>query len=64
MSGWTRDRAGAFVDWTRPPWRCGGVVNFLLPGESAQAVPPAEMRRRTTEYYRLVWHRARGRPEA
>ena len=50
---WTTDHDGQYVDWTKPPYRQGGIVTFLLPHETR--LDTAETIRRVTEYYRLVW---------
>lgn len=53
-SDWTRDGDGNFIDWTKPPYKVGGVINFLLPGEDAGKMPRGTWLKRQGEYMRLV----------
>lgn len=60
---WTRDAAGNYVDWTKPPYSRGkGIYVFLLEGEEAWRLEPAVRTQRIMEYYALVrrnWQRNR-----
>jgi len=53
MSDWTRDADGDYVDWTKPPYYVGGVINFRLPGESVGNMPRATWLKRHDEFTKL-----------
>ncbi len=53
-SDWTRDAAGEFVDWTKPPHYVGGVLDLVLPGEERDRMPRSEFVKRTDEYMKLT----------
>jgi hypothetical protein len=50
----TRDAAGRVVDWTRPPYRVGGLLRLVLEGEDPQKIPSAVSLQRICEYYRAA----------
>lgn len=52
-SDWTRDADGNFVDWTKPPYYVGGVLNLRLPGEDAGKMPRGTWSKRNQEYMKL-----------
>jgi hypothetical protein len=53
---WTRDAAGNYVDWTKPPYRHegSGELRLVLEGEDASKLTPDERQKRIAEYYALV----------
>lgn len=61
---WTRDADGAFIDWTKPPYYVGGVLNLLLPGEDAGKMPRETWQKRNAEYMKLTKRRMKKGPEA
>ena len=52
MSGWTRDANGEYIDWTKPPYKVGGVIDFRLPGEDY--VSHDNHTKRIGEYMKLI----------
>lgn len=63
MSGndWTRDAADNYVDWTRPPYRQGGLLVLLLEGEDPARLSPEIFTQRIREYSLLVHRELKGR---
>lgn len=62
-SDWTRDQDGNFVDWTKPPYYVGGVLNLLLPGEDAGKMPRETWCKRNEEYMKLCKRRMKKGPD-
>lgn len=50
---WTKDSDGEYIDWTKPPYCVGGVLNFLLPGEEPGNMPRATWIKRHEEFMKL-----------
>lgn len=59
MTTWTVDAAGAFVDWTKPPYRSGGTYRLVLEGEDPSKLSTATISKRTRELSALISRGAR-----
>ncbi len=53
-STWTKDAAGNYVDWTKPPYRQGSIVTFVLEGEDPAKLSSEIRQKRIMEYYRVL----------
>lgn len=57
---WTRDDDGNPIDWTQPPYKVGGVLNLILPGEDHRdSGMESEISKRLFEYCLIVRKRRR-----
>ena len=61
IEGWTKDAAGNYVDWTKPPYKRGGVINLLLAGETD--ISQHNFDKRLIEYLRLTRRALKGRKD-
>lgn len=55
FNDWTRDHAGNFVDWIKPPYYVNGHLNLLLPHEIE--ISYEQLTKRNGEYLQLTYRK-------